>query len=136
MFTPREDENRRLLRARDLLDRSYAEPLDVRAAADAAHMSPAHFSRRFRALFGEPPHRFLQRRRIERACARLRDTDDSVTDVAFAVGFRSFGTFSRTFTAIVGRTPTAYRREVRPVPAPSCIVKDWTRPRAESRTNG
>ena len=127
MFTPTEDENRRLLRARDALDRDYAQPLDVPAVAALAYMSPAHFTRRFRAVFGETPHRHLQRRRVERACALLRDTTLPVTDVALAVGFASLGTFSRTFTAIVGRSPSRYRRETHPVDVPVCFTKAWTR---------
>ncbi len=127
MFTPTEDENRRLLRARDALDRDYAQPLDVAAVAAIAYMSSAHFSRRFRALFGETPHRHLQRRRVERACALLRDSALPVTEVARAVGFESLGTFSRTFTAIVGRSPSRYRAEVGPVPVPVCFTKAWTR---------
>ena len=126
-LTPAEDENRRLLRARDALDRDYASPLYVPAVAAIAYMSPAHFTRRFRAVFGETPHRHLQRRRVERACALLRDTSTPVTDVARAVGFESLGTFSRTFTAIVGRGPTRYRRETHPVDVPVCFTKAWTR---------
>jgi AraC-like DNA-binding protein len=100
-----EDLNRRLLRARDAMDRAYAEPLDVRAIAAVAHISPAHFSRSFRAVFGETPHRYLQRRRVERAMFLLRETGRSVTDVCFDVAFTSLGTFSRTFREIVGETP-------------------------------
>src|SRR5918997_4327313 len=102
------------------MDRAYAEPLDVRAVAAVAHVSEAHFSRCFRAVFGETPHRYLQRRRVERSMFLLRETGRSVTDVCFDVGFASLGTFSRTFRAIVGRTPSAYRAEGRgrasPVP--------------------
>src|SRR3954451_3121728 len=105
-----EDSNRRLLRARDAIDRAYAEPLDVRAIAAVAHLSPAHFSRCFRTVFGETPHRYLQRRRIERSMFLLRETGRSVTDVCFDVGFASLGTFSRTFRVIVGETPSGYRR--------------------------
>ncbi|MGC5257613.1 helix-turn-helix domain-containing protein [Gordonia sp. DT218] len=129
MFTPREDENRRLLRARDAIDRAYAEPLDVATLARIALISPAHFTRRFRDVFGETPHRYLQRRRIERACALLRNTELPVTEVAGAVGYESLGTFGRTFTAIIGRSPTEYRRNSAPAPVPSCFVRDWTRPR-------
>lgn len=128
MFTPAEDENRRLLRARDAIDREYSAPLDVPSLAAVAYMSPAHFARRFRAVFGETPYRYLQRRRIERACALLRDTSEPVTDVARTVGYDSLGTFSRTFTAVVGRSPTRYRQDARPVPAPVCFTKAWTRP--------
>ena len=104
-----EDLNRRLLRARDAMDRAYAEPLDVRAVAAVAHISPAHFSRCFRAVFGETPHRYLQRRRVERSMFLLRETDRSVTEICFDVGFTSLGTFSRTFREIVGETPSGYR---------------------------
>ncbi|WP_344247550.1 AraC family transcriptional regulator [Isoptericola hypogeus] len=128
MFTPTEDENRRLLRARDAIDRAYATPLDVSFLARVAFMSPAHFSRRFRAVFGETPYRYLQRRRIERACALLRDTAVPVTDVAREVGYDSLGTFSRTFTRIIGRSPTTFRRDSVPVPVPVCFTKAWTRP--------
>ena len=86
-----EDLNRRLLRARDAMDRAYAEPLDVRAVAAVAHVSEAHFSRSFRAVFGETPHRYLQRRRVERSMFLLRETDRSVTDICFDVGFTSLG---------------------------------------------
>jgi AraC-type DNA-binding domain-containing proteins len=113
--------NRRLLRARDAIDRAYAQPLDVRAIAAVAHLSPAHFSRCFRAVFGETPHRYLQRRRVERSMFLLRETCRSVTEVCFDVGFTSLGTFSRTFRAIVGETPSGYRRGNGPVVVPGCI---------------
>src|SRR5688500_20372912 len=100
---------RRLLRARDAMDRAYAQPLNVRALAAVAHISEAHFIRSFRATFGETPHRYLQRRRVERAMFLLRQTDDSVSDICLDVGFASLGTFSRTFRAIVGVSPAAYR---------------------------
>lgn len=128
MASASEDQNRRLLRARDAMDRDFTRPLDVPALARIALMSPAHFSRRFRAAFGETPHRYLQRRRIERACAKLRDTDASVTAIALEVGFDSLGTFSRTFTALIGRSPTRYRADATPLRAPVCFVKAWTRP--------
>jgi AraC-like DNA-binding protein len=128
MFTPREDENRRLLRARDAIDRSYSDDLDVATLARIALISPSHFIRRFRAVFGETPHRYLQRRRIERACALLRTTDTPVLDIAAAVGYDSPGTFGRTFTRIVGCSPTAYRGRVSPLPVPGCFVRRWTRP--------
>jgi AraC-like DNA-binding protein len=120
--------NRRLLRARDAMDRAYAEPLDVRAVAAVAHVSPAHFSRSFRAVFGETPGRYLQRRRVERAMFLLRETDRSVTDISFDVGFSSLGTFSRTFREIVGETPTAYRSGNGPMVAPNCFQMAGTRP--------
>jgi len=121
--------NRRLLRARDAMDRAYAEPLDVRAVATVAHLSEAHFIRSFRACFGETPHRYLQRRRVERSMFLLRETDRSVTDVCFDVGFTSVGTFSRTFREIVGETPSDYRVGHRPMAAPNCFQLAATRPR-------
>ena len=123
-----EDLNRRLLRARDAMDRAYAEPLDVRAVAAVAHLSEAHFIRSFRAVFGETPHRYLQRRRIERTMALLRFPSVTVTAVAGQVGFESVGTFSRTFSAIVGVSPTGFRAGARPLGVPVCFVKAWARP--------
>ena len=120
--------NRRLLRARDAMDRAYAEPLDVRAIAAVAHVSEAHFSRSFRATFGETPHRYLQRRRVERSMFLLRETDRSVTDICLDVGFNSLGTFSRTFREIVGETPTDYRRGNGPMVAPNCLQMLAMRP--------
>jgi AraC-like DNA-binding protein len=124
-----EDLNRRLLRARDAMDRAYAEPLDIPAIAAVAHVSEAHFIRSFRATFGETPHRYLQRRRVERSMTLLRETDRSVTDVCLDVGFTSLGTFSRTFRDIVGQTPSAYRAANGPMPAPNCSQMAGTRPR-------
>ena len=124
-----EDLNRRLLRACDAMDRAYAEPLDVRAVASVAHISPAHFIRSFRAVFGETPHRYLQRRRVERSMFLLRETDRSVTDICFDVGFTSLGTFSRTFRAIVGETPSGYRLGHGPIGAPHCVQLAAMRPR-------
>ncbi|MCE7005772.1 AraC family transcriptional regulator [Kibdelosporangium philippinense] len=128
MFSPSEDQNRRLLRARDAMDREFDSPLDVPALARIALMSPTHFTRSFRATFGETPHRYLQRRRIERAMALLRSTSVAVTDVSAQVGFESLGTFSRTFRAIVGVSPTEYRTRTRPVAVPGCFVKAWSKP--------
>ncbi|MFC8194629.1 helix-turn-helix domain-containing protein [Streptomyces sp. NPDC057298] len=134
-----EETNRRMLRARDAMDRAYAQPLDVPALARIAHVSPAHFTRTFRATFGETPHRYLQRRRVERAMFLLRETGRSVTDICYEVGFGSPGTFSRTFSDIVGRSPRAYRQEAGRTadptgPAspgvPTCFTMAWTRPRA------
>ena len=125
--------NRRLLRARDAMDRAYAEPLDVRSVAAVANLSEAHFSRSFRSTFGETPHRYLQRRRVERSMFLLRETDRSVTDICFDVGFMSLGTFSRTFREIVGETPSDYRAANGPVMAPNCIWMAATRPRVASR---
>jgi AraC-like DNA-binding protein len=129
-----EDRNRRLLRARDAIDRSYASSLDVADLARIAHVSPAHFSRQFRAVFGEPPHRYLQRRRIERAMELLRDTKRPVTEVCLDVGFASLGTFSRTFSAVVGESPSAYRertgagRRAAWQYVPACVEKTLRRP--------
>ncbi|MBM7439766.1 helix-turn-helix domain-containing protein [Streptomyces sp. HB132] len=125
-----EETNRRMLRARDAMDRAYAQPLDVPALARIAHVSPAHFARTFRATFGESPHRYLQRRRVERAMFLLRESDRSVTDICYEVGFGSTGTFSRTFRDIVGRSPRTYRTETAAVNVPTCFTKAWTRPTA------
>lgn len=122
-----EQRNRRMLRARDRMDRTYAEPLNIRALARVAGCSPAHFIRTFRAVYGETPHRYLQRRRIERAMHLLR-SGRSVTAVCFEVGFNSLGTFSRTFTAIVGVSPAVYRRRAPNAAAPSCFAMAWARP--------
>ena len=128
-----EDLNRRLLRARDAMDLSYAEPLDVRTVAAVAHVSPAHFIRCFRSVFGETPHRYLQRRRVERSMFLLRETDRSVTDICFDVGFTSLGTFSRMFREIVGETPSGYRAGNGPIVAPNCMQMMFTRPRIAAR---
>ena len=128
-----EDLNRRLLRARDAMDRAYADPLDVRAVASVAHISPAHFSRCFRSVFGETPHRYLQRRRVERSMFLLRETDRSVTDICLDVGFNSLGTYSRTFREIVGETPSDYRAGHEPMVAPNCVQMANTRPREAAR---
>src|SRR5689334_9814067 len=110
------------------MDRRYAEPLDVPTLARIAYVSEAHFIRQFRATFGETPHRYLQRRRVERAMYLLRTTDRSVTDICMEVGFASLGTFSRQFAEIVGESPSTYRQRG-PVPdVPSCFVRAWTRP--------
>ena len=123
-----EDTNRRLLRARDAMDRAYAEPLDVPTLARIACVSEAHFIRSFRAAFGETPNRYLQRRRVERAMWLLRSTDRSVTDICMDVGFASLGTFSRVFRDIVGEPPSAYRARGPLPPVPSCFAMAWTRP--------
>jgi transcriptional regulator GlxA family with amidase domain len=123
-----EDSNRRMLRARDAMDRSYAEPLDVPTLARIAHVSEAHFIRTFRATFGETPNRYLQRRRVERAMFLLRSSEQSVTDVCMAVGFSSLGTFSRVFAEIVGEPPSVYRRRGPLAPVPSCFAMAWLRP--------
>jgi AraC-like DNA-binding protein len=121
--------NRRLLRARDAMDRAYAESLDVRAVAAVAHLTEAHFIRSFRTVFGETPHRYLQRRRVERSMFLLRETDRRVTDICFDVGFSSLGTFSRTFREIIGETPTTYRAGHGPMVAPNCVQMWAMRPR-------
>ncbi len=122
-----EDANRRLLRARDAMDRTYAQPLDVASLADIACVSEAHFIRSFRAAFGETPHRYLQRRRVERAMFLLRETDRSVTDISLDVGFTSLGTFSRTFHEIVGESPRGYREGAVSRAVPTCFTMAWTR---------
>lgn len=125
------DELRRLRRARDRIDREYAEPLDVPALAATAFMSTAHFSRRFREAYGETPYSYLMTRRIERAKALLRRGDLSVTEVCFEVGCTSLGSFSSRFTELVGQTPSAYRAAdhtaLRQLPV--CHVMAATRPR-------
>jgi transcriptional regulator GlxA family with amidase domain len=126
-----EDSNRRMLRARDAMDRTYAEPLDVPALARIALVSEAHFIRTFRATFGETPHRYLQRRRVERAMYLLRTSDRSVTKICVDVGFSSLGTFSRTFRDIVGESPSDYRRSSPGTSldaVPTCFTKSWLRP--------
>jgi transcriptional regulator GlxA family with amidase domain len=119
-----------LRRARDLMDREYASPLDVPSLAKAALMSPAHFSRKFRAAYGETPYSYLMTRRIERAMALLRRGDLSVTDVCMEVGCTSLGSFSSRFTEIVGESPTAYRARDHSASAtvPACVAKIHTRP--------
>ena len=121
-----------MLRARDAIDRRYAEPLDVPGLARLAHVSEAHFIRTFRATFGETPNRYLQRRRIERAMFLLRSRETTVTDVCMAVGFSSLGTFSRVFAEIVGEPPSSYRRRGPLAPVPSCFGMRWLRPSGES----
>jgi AraC-like DNA-binding protein len=119
-----------LRRARDLMDREYARPVDVPAMARVALMSPAHFSRRFRAAYGETPYSYLMTRRIERAKALLRRGDLSVTEVCLAVGCTSLGSFSSRFTELVGETPSAYRARDHSatVVLPPCVSKVRTRP--------
>jgi len=131
-----EETNRRMLRARDAIDRTYAQPLDIPALARIAHASEAHFIRTFRATFGETPHRYLQRRRVERAMFLLREADLSVTEICLEVGFSSLGTFSRTFRDIVGTSPVAYRQRAVSVPVPTCFIKTWMRPAARFSSFG
>ena len=123
-----EDTNRRMLRARDEMDRRYAEPLDVPTLAAIAHLSASRFGRVFKEVYGETPHRYLQRRRVERAMTLLRQTDRPVTDVAWDVGFASLGTFSRVFAEVVGEPPSVYRRRGPLAPVPSCFGMRWLRP--------
>jgi AraC-like DNA-binding protein len=123
-----EETNRAMLRARDAMDRDYAKPLNVPALAKIAYASPAHFSRTFRQTFGETPHRYLQRRRVERAMALLVQTEVSVTDICFDVGFNSLGTFSRTFTDVVGMSPSKFRAGHHAKAVPNCFVAQWMRP--------
>jgi AraC-like DNA-binding protein len=123
--------SRHLLRVRDLIDRAYAAPLDVPALARSAHVSEAYFSRSFKAAFGETPHQYLLRRRMERAKALLRAGDLPVTEVCLAVGFTSLGSFSTQFRRFVGESPTAYRERTghdELAAIPGCLVRRFTRP--------
>ena len=127
---------RHLLRAKDLIDARYFEPLDVPSIARAAHLSPAHFSREFRRTFGETPHQYLLTRRMERAAALLRNTDRTVAYICAAVGLRSVGSFTATFGRVFGTSPTAYRA-AHPPPAhrariPTCMQLAWARPPSSS----
>jgi AraC-like DNA-binding protein len=119
-----------LRRVRDRIDREYAQPLDVEALARDAHMSAGHFSRQFRLAYGESPYSYLMTRRIERAMALLRRGDLSVTEVCFAVGCSSLGTFTTRFTELVGVPPSTYRRQAVGAMSgiPPCVVKQVTRP--------
>jgi AraC-like DNA-binding protein len=123
---------RHLLRARDLIEARYRDPLDVGTLARAARLSPAHFSREFRRAFGEAPHQYLLTRRLERAAALLRSTDRSVADVCFTVGLSSVGSFTTSFGRTYGMTPTAYRAAHPPASSlarvPSCMLRAWGRP--------
>ena len=110
------------------MDRTYAQPLDIPSLARIAVVSEAHFIRTFRDTFGETPHRYLQRRRVERSMFLLRETDRSVTDICLDVGFTSLGTFSRTFRDIVGQSPTEYRNSAEVRAVPTCFTMAWTRP--------
>ncbi len=130
MYGVDRDDLVRLRRARDQMDREYARPLDVEALARTACMSSGHFSRSFRAAFGEPPYSYLMTRRIERAMTLLRRGDLSVTEVCFEVGGASLGTFSARFTELVGETPSAYRARDHSwmEPLPPCLVRAALRP--------
>jgi AraC-like DNA-binding protein len=120
----------RMRRVRDRIDREYAQPLDVEALARGAHMSAGHLSRQFRLAYGESPYGYLMTRRIERAMALLRGGELTVTEVCFAVGCSSLGTFSTRFTELVGVPPSTYRRDAARATAgvPACVVKQVTRP--------
>lgn len=128
--------SRHLLRAKDLIDARYRDPLDVAALARAARLSPAHFSREFRRAFGETPHQYLLTRRLERAAALLRSTDRSVADICFTVGLSSVGSFTTSFGRTYGMTPTAYRAAYPPAThrarIPTCVLQAWARPRSSS----
>jgi AraC-like DNA-binding protein len=131
--TPSEQQLRNLAqlrRVRDRIDRDYAQPLDVEVLARGVNMSTGHLSREFRQAYGESPYSYLMTRRIERAMALLRRGDLSVTDVCFAVGCSSLGTFSTRFTELVGMSPSAYRRQMTPATAgmPPCVSRQVTRP--------
>jgi AraC-like DNA-binding protein len=123
---------RHLLRAKDLADARYNEPLDVADLARAAGLSPAHFSRQFRRTFGESPHVYLLTRRLERAASLLRSTDRSVVDICLLVGMQSVGSFTTSFGRMFGMTPTAYRASLPPAAAyalvPACVVRVYGRP--------
>jgi AraC-like DNA-binding protein len=129
---------RHLLRAKDLIDARYREPLDVPALARAAHLSPAHFTRAFRAAFGETPHQYLLTRRLERAAALLRNTDRSVAEICFAVGLQSVGSFTTSFGRAYGKSPTAYRASFPPAatPIPTCVLQAYGRPTSSFREDG
>jgi AraC-like DNA-binding protein len=123
---------RHLLRAKDLADARFFEPLDVDDMARAAGLSRAHFSREFRRAFGESPHAYLLTRRLERAAALLRTTDRSVADICFSVGLQSVGSFTTSFTRTYGVSPTAYRAKFPPAAqfalVPACVVRAYARP--------
>ena len=123
---------RHLLRAKDLADARYFEPLDVDEMAAAAGLSKAHFSREFRRAFGESPHAYLLSRRLERAAALLRNTDHSVAEICFSVGLQSLGSFTTSFTRAYGRSPTAYRSQFPPAAShalvPGCVLRAYGRP--------
>jgi AraC-like DNA-binding protein len=131
---------RHLLRAKDLIDGRYREPLDVPALARAARLSTAHFSREFRRVFGETPHRYLLTRRLERAAALLRNTDRSVADICLMVGLSSVGSFTSSFGRAFGMSPTAYRASYPPpstrIRIPTCVLRAYARPPYNGRAVG
>jgi AraC-like DNA-binding protein len=127
---------RHLVRAKDLIDARYRESLNVPTLARAAHLSPAHFSREFRRAFGETPHQYLLTRRLERAAARLRNTDRSVADICLTVGLRSVGSFTTSFGRAFGLSPAAYRAAHPPAAArvvPTCVLQAYARPHSSFR---
>jgi AraC-like DNA-binding protein len=131
--------SRHLLRARDLIDARYRDPLDIAELARVAHCSPAHFSRRFDRTFGSPPHRYLLERRVERAKHLLASTDASVLEIALDTGFHSAPSFCTAFKRVSGTTPGAYRRlasDRRHSQVPTCVLMAWTRPVLEVSRNG
>lgn len=136
MRIPRVPATRHLLRAKDVMDGRYAEPLDVPEVAKVAGMSPAHFSREFRAAFGETPHQYLLTRRLERAAALLRNTDHSVLEICTSVGLASVGSFTTSFRRVYGKTPTEYREAHPPASSrarlPTCVVRAYGRPSQSS----
>ena len=127
---------RYLLRAKDLMDARYFDPLDVKTLARAARLAPSHFSREFHRAFGEPPHHYLLTRRMERAAAMLRSTDRSVADICLAVGLQSIGSFTSTFGRLYGCSPTAYRAAFPPAATrariPTCVLRAYGRPRSST----
>jgi AraC-like DNA-binding protein len=127
---------RHLLRAKDLIDGRYAEPLDVPELARAAHLSRAHFIREFRAAFGETPHQYLLTRRMKRAAALLTHTDHTVAEICFSVGLRSVGSFTTSFRRTFGVSPTAYRAQYPPAAdharIPTCLLRAWARPQSST----
>jgi AraC-like DNA-binding protein len=128
--------SRHLLRAKDLIDARYRDPLDVPVLARAARLSPAHFSREFRRAFGDTPHQYLLTRRLERAASLLRTTDRTISDVCFTVGLRSVGSFTTSFRRVYGRSPTAYRADHPPAVSrariPTCVMQAYARPQGSS----
>jgi len=131
--------SRHLLRAKDLIDARYREPLDVATLAAASKLSPAHFSREFRRAFGDTPHQYLLTRRLERAAALLRNTDRSTSDVCFAVGLRSVGSFTTSFGRAYGLSPAAYRAAHPPASSrmrvPTCVLRAYARPNGKGQAS-
>ena len=126
---------RHLLRAKDLVDAHYFDPITVADMARAARLSPAHFSREFKHTFGETPHQYLLTRRLERAAALLLNTDRSVADICFTVGLRSLGSFTTSFRRVYGMSPTAYRADHPPTERariPTCVLQAYARPHRSS----